>query len=172
MSAPMKPVDLTVVDTRPRSGRPLPAINANLEHVPLINDPETGMMVVKMVYRAGFTNTWHTHPCGHGIYVLDGTLNTHQGDFRPGSFVWFPEGGTMEHGATAGRRTARSCSSRTRRSTSTTWHRARPGRPDHAGVTRAQAAASRPSRRSPDQAAPSFTTLLRQCGGEVFHLPR
>ena len=33
-------------------------------------------------------------------------------------------------------------------------------------------AASRPSRRSPGQAAPSFTTSLRQCGGEVFHLPR
>lgn len=22
-------------------------------------------MAVEMVYRAGFMNTWHTHPCGH-----------------------------------------------------------------------------------------------------------
>jgi quercetin dioxygenase-like cupin family protein len=58
------------------------------------------MMVLKMVYRAGFTNPWHSHPCAHGVYVLEGTLNTHQGRFEAGSFVWFPEGGIMEHGAT------------------------------------------------------------------------
>ena len=51
------------------------------------------------VYRAGFTNPWHCHPCAHGIYVLDGTLRTHQGLHPAGSFVWFPEGGTHEHGA-------------------------------------------------------------------------
>ncbi|MCZ0985437.1 cupin domain-containing protein [Streptomyces diastatochromogenes] len=59
----------------------------------------TGMEVLKVVYRAGFTNPWHTHNCAHGIYVLDGTLTTHQGDYPAGSFVWFPEGGTMTHGA-------------------------------------------------------------------------
>jgi quercetin dioxygenase-like cupin family protein len=98
----LKPVDLTVVDTLSADWQdfPVPAINANLEHVPLLNDPETGVMAVKMVYRAGFMNTWHTHPCGHGMYVLEGTLNTHHGTFGPGNFVWFPEGGTMEHGAT------------------------------------------------------------------------
>jgi quercetin dioxygenase-like cupin family protein len=58
------------------------------------------MMVLKMVYRAGFTNPWHSHPCAHGIYVLEGALNTHQGRYPAGSFVWFPEGGIMEHGAT------------------------------------------------------------------------
>lgn len=102
MSDELKPVELTVVDTlsEPWQDFPVPAINANLEHVPLLNDPETGTMAVKMVYRAGFTNTWHTHPCGHGMYVLEGTLKTHQGNYGPGSFVWFPEGGTMEHGAT------------------------------------------------------------------------
>jgi quercetin dioxygenase-like cupin family protein len=41
------------------------------------------------------------HPCAHGMYVLEGTLVTHEGQFSPGSFVWFPEGETMEHGATA-----------------------------------------------------------------------
>ena len=34
------------------------------------------------------------------VYVLEGALSTHQGTFGPGSFVWFPEGGIMEHGAT------------------------------------------------------------------------
>jgi hypothetical protein len=32
--------------------------------------------------------------------VLDGVLRTHAGDFGPGSFIWFPEGMLMEHGAT------------------------------------------------------------------------
>ena len=42
---------------------------------------------------------WRTHPCAHGIYVLEGTLTTHQSEYGPGSFVWFPEGGKMQHGA-------------------------------------------------------------------------
>jgi ethanolamine utilization protein EutQ (cupin superfamily) len=35
------------------------------------------------------------------MYVLEGTLVTHQGSFGPGTFVWFPEGEAMEHGASA-----------------------------------------------------------------------
>lgn len=102
MTAAPEPVELVVTDTTTAEWQdfPVPAIDAVLEHVPLVDDPETGMMMVKMVYRAGFTNPWHTHPCGHGIYVLSGTLRTHQGTYGPGSFVWFPEGGSMEHGAT------------------------------------------------------------------------
>src|SRR5690348_16948201 len=98
----MKPVELTVVDTNTATWElfPVEYIGANLEHVPLMSDPETGMMIFKMVYRAGFTNPWHSHPCAHGVYVLDGTLSTHQGRYPAGSFVWFPEGGIMEHGAT------------------------------------------------------------------------
>ncbi|GAA4314405.1 cupin domain-containing protein [Klenkia terrae] len=97
-----QPVELTVVDTTTAAWElfPVPAIGAELEHVPLVSDPETGVTVLKMVYRAGFTNPWHTHPCAHGVYVLEGTLRTHQGDHGVGSFVWFPEGGTMQHGAT------------------------------------------------------------------------
>jgi quercetin dioxygenase-like cupin family protein len=34
------------------------------------------------------------------MYVLEGTLVTHAGQYGPGSFVWFPEGLVMEHGAT------------------------------------------------------------------------
>lgn len=103
MSSDLEPVDLTVVDTNsaPWEDFPVPAIDAVLEHIPLYEDATTGMNVIKMVYRAGFTNTWHTHNCAHGFYILEGTLNTHRGTFGPGNFVWFPEGGIMQHGATA-----------------------------------------------------------------------
>jgi quercetin dioxygenase-like cupin family protein len=67
----------------------------------LLQDPDTGMEVRMVRYPAGFMATWHTHPCAHGMYVLEGTLVTHQGNFGPGSFVWFPEGLLMEHGASA-----------------------------------------------------------------------
>ena len=55
-----------------------------------------------MRYPAGVINPRHTHPRGHGMYVLKGTLVTHKGRFPPGTFVWFPEGEVMEHGASAG----------------------------------------------------------------------
>lgn len=58
------------------------------------------MQAFLMRYAAGFTNVWHTHPCAHGMFVLDGVLRTHDGEFGPGSFVWFPKGGWMQHGAT------------------------------------------------------------------------
>jgi quercetin dioxygenase-like cupin family protein len=35
------------------------------------------------------------------MYILEGTLVTNAGSFGPGAFVWFPEGETMAHGATA-----------------------------------------------------------------------
>jgi quercetin dioxygenase-like cupin family protein len=35
------------------------------------------------------------------MFVLEGTLVTHADELGPGSFVWFPEGMRMEHGATA-----------------------------------------------------------------------
>jgi hypothetical protein len=34
-----------------------------LTAMPLMDDPDTGMRVIKLIYRAGFTNPWHTHPC-------------------------------------------------------------------------------------------------------------
>ena len=67
----------------------------------LFSEPETGMEVRLVRYPAGFINPLHTHNCGHGMYVLSGTLKTHEGTYGPGSFVWFPEGNEMEHGATA-----------------------------------------------------------------------
>ena len=75
-------------------------LDGDLAAKQLIDDPDTGMSVVKMKYFAGFTNEWHTHNCAHGMYVLDGILKTHAGSYGPGSFVWFPEGLEMEHGAT------------------------------------------------------------------------
>ena len=65
----------------------------------LHTDPTTGAEIRLVRYPSGVINPLHTHPCGHGMYVLEGTLVTHKGAFGPGSFVWFPEGEAMEHGA-------------------------------------------------------------------------
>jgi quercetin dioxygenase-like cupin family protein len=67
----------------------------------LYTDPVSGMEIRLVRYPAGVINPAHTHPCGHGMYVLEGTLVTHQGRYGPGTFVWFPEGEVMEHGASA-----------------------------------------------------------------------
>jgi quercetin dioxygenase-like cupin family protein len=67
----------------------------------LYTDPETGAEIRLVRYPAGVINPAHTHPCGHGMYVLEGTLVTHKGRYGPGTFVWFPEGEVMEHGASA-----------------------------------------------------------------------
>ena len=66
----------------------------------LVTDPDTGMEVRLVRYPAGAINVRHTHPCAHGMYVLEGTLATHVGRHGPGTFLWFPEGLAMEHGAT------------------------------------------------------------------------
>jgi len=67
----------------------------------LFADPETGTTIALVRYPAGIINPSHTHPCGHGMYVLEGRLVTHRGVFGPGTLVWFPEGEVMEHGASA-----------------------------------------------------------------------
>ena len=67
----------------------------------LITDPDTGMEVRLVRYPRGVINVRHTHPCAHGMFVLEGTLVTHAGRHGPGCFVWFPEGMVMEHGASA-----------------------------------------------------------------------
>lgn len=63
-------------------------------------DNDTGMSVFEIFYPAGYMTAWHTHPCAHGIYVLDGILRTHDGLYESGSYVWFPEGNLAVHGAT------------------------------------------------------------------------
>ncbi|KPI44824.1 uncharacterized protein AB675_2511 [Cyphellophora attinorum] len=99
---PSSPVPLTVIDTNttPWQPFPVPYLNVNLDHNPLHQDEGSGMTILKLQYKRGFTNPWHSHYCGHGFYVLDGILDTHAGQYGPGSWVWFPEGGTMYHGAT------------------------------------------------------------------------
>src|SRR3954453_13237464 len=57
----LQPVELTVVDTNTAEWTlfPIPQIGVELDALPLLADPDTGMQVFKMVYRAGFTNPWH-----------------------------------------------------------------------------------------------------------------
>ncbi|MGW0037463.1 cupin domain-containing protein [Gordonia sp. NPDC003376] len=102
MTIPENTIDLVVSDSSrmPWGFNDVPQINAKIPSKVLFSDPDTGMEVSLIRYAAGFTNMWHTHPHGHGMYILDGVLNTHDGQYGPGSFVWFPEGGWMEHGAT------------------------------------------------------------------------
>lgn len=66
----------------------------------LLLDDETGVRINLARYPAGTVTPLHDHPCGHGMYVLEGTLKTPEGTYGPGSFVWYPEGVITEHGAT------------------------------------------------------------------------
>lgn len=92
-----------VLDTTamPWEERPNEQIGRSLFRKFLVDDPETGMGVRLVRYPAGVLNPWHTHPCAHGMYVLEGVLVTHLGKHGPGSFIWSPEGNVMQHGATA-----------------------------------------------------------------------
>ena len=101
----MDPKEMIVFDTNamPWEERFKEEIGLSLYRKLLMVDKDTGMEIRMVRYPAGFVNTWHTHPCAHAMFVLEGTLVTHAGRFGPGSFVWFPEGMLMEHGATAER---------------------------------------------------------------------
>ncbi len=95
--------ELIVIDTHrmPWEERFNERIGRALFRKELYTDPETGGLIRLVRYPAGVINPKHTHPCGHGMYVLEGNLVTHNGTFGPGTFVWFPEGEVMEHGASA-----------------------------------------------------------------------
>lgn len=97
----MKPSKLTAIDANslPWEERFNENIGRAMFRKELFTDPETGALVRLVRYPAGVINPSHTHPCGHGMYVLEGNLVTHAGTYGPGSFVWFPEGEVMEHGA-------------------------------------------------------------------------
>ena len=58
----------------------------------LITDADTGMEVRLVRYPAGVINVRHTHPCAHGMYVLEGTLVTHAGRLRPRMLRLVPRG--------------------------------------------------------------------------------
>jgi len=97
----VQPNQFFVVNTReqPWEERFNERIGKALYRKNLYTDPETGGEIRLVRYPAGIINPAHTHPCGHGMYVLEGQLVTHKGTFGPGHFVWFPEGEVMEHGA-------------------------------------------------------------------------
>src|SRR5258708_5791697 len=99
----MTPGKLIVVDTNkiPWAERFNERIGRTLFRKELFTDRETAVKFRLVRYPAGVINPSHTHPCGHGMFVLEGTLVTHAGAFGPGTFVWFPEGEIMEHGASA-----------------------------------------------------------------------
>ena len=77
-----------------------PKLGVNLGRLMLRKDPVNGAEIRMIRYPKGVLNPAHHHPCGHGIFVLEGTLRTHKGEFGPGTWVWFPQGEVMEHGAT------------------------------------------------------------------------
>jgi quercetin dioxygenase-like cupin family protein len=99
----MNPSKLLVIDTQamPWEERFNDRIGRALFRKELYTDSETGGLIRLVRYPAGVINPRHTHPCGHGMYVLEGKLVTHNGTFGPGTFVWFPEGEVMEHGASS-----------------------------------------------------------------------
>jgi quercetin dioxygenase-like cupin family protein len=66
---------------------------------PLFQNTRTGDSIMLVRYPAGEMNPSHTHPVGHGMYVLQGTLVTHRGTFGRDTFVWFPANEVMFHGA-------------------------------------------------------------------------
>ena len=99
----MQPGEFYAIDTSkmPWEERFNEKIGRALFRKDLYTDPATGAEIRIVRYPAGVINPAHTHPCGHGMYVLAGTLVTHKGQFGPGHFVWFPEGEVMEHGASS-----------------------------------------------------------------------
>ena len=69
----------------------------------LVNDTTArGIYVSLLRYPAGVINPSHTHPHPHGFYVLQGQLGTSRGTFEAGTFVWFPAGEVISHGAGPG----------------------------------------------------------------------
>ena len=99
----MQPATFYSIDTtkQPWEPRYNEKLGRDLYRKSLFTDPDNGMEIRLVRYPAGVINPLHTHPCGHGMYVLEGQLVTHKGTFGPGHFVWFPEGEAMEHGASA-----------------------------------------------------------------------
>ena len=99
----MNPNQLTAIDTNAMQWEVHfnEKIGRSLFRKELYCDPDTGGLIRLVRYPAGVINPSHTHPCGHGMYVLEGKLVTHAGTFGPGMFVWFPEGEVMEHGASS-----------------------------------------------------------------------
>ncbi len=65
----------------------------------LIEDPDMEVSIVRNHYPAGFTTITHTHPCGHGLYILEGQMQVNGKIYGKDTLIWFPEGCVAEHGA-------------------------------------------------------------------------
>ena len=102
MNAMPGPEHFYAVDTKatPWEASFNPKLGVALGRLMLRKDPKTSAEIRMIRYPKGIVNPAHTHPCGHGIFVLEGKLKTHKGTFGPGTWVWFPQGEVMEHGAT------------------------------------------------------------------------
>jgi quercetin dioxygenase-like cupin family protein len=100
--ASIQPRQFISVDPTTVAWRELPLpTKESLYRKTLLADAQTGTGVDLLRYPAGVVTPVHTHPHGHGMYVLEGTLVTNHGSFAPGMFVWFPEGEAIYHGAAA-----------------------------------------------------------------------
>lgn len=66
----------------------------------LILNEDSGLLVNLSINPKGYYKAKHVHECSHGILVLKGTFKTDEGEFGPGTFIWYPEGTVMSHGAT------------------------------------------------------------------------
>ena len=95
----MPDTELTVIDSNalPWEERPNEKIGRSLYRKNLIVDPDTGMEVRLVRYPAGAVNPRHTHPCAHGMYILEGTLVDPRRRIRPGPFRLVSRG--IRHGA-------------------------------------------------------------------------
>lgn len=65
----------------------------------LVEDSDMGMSIVMNRYPAGFTTITHTHPCGHGLYILEGQMKVNNEIYGKDTLIWFPEGCVAQHGA-------------------------------------------------------------------------
>ena len=60
-----------------------PKLGVEMGRLILRKDLDTSAEIRIIRYPKGVHNPEHTHPCGHGIFVLEGKLLTHKGTFVP-----------------------------------------------------------------------------------------
>ena len=65
-----------------------------------LEDPETGVTVRLVKYPAGFTNSWHTHPCAMACSCRKSRLSPIKATSKAAILLGFPKRMTMEHAAT------------------------------------------------------------------------
>jgi len=66
----------------------------------MVTEPKTGMIVNVSHYPKGYMMGRHKHTCAHGMYIIEGSMQTDLGVVKKGEFVWYPANVEMDHGAT------------------------------------------------------------------------